>query len=290
MADTAFKHVAIIGVGLLGGSLGLALRRRGMAGRIVGVARRLATRDIAVKRGCVDHATDDLAEACDGADLVVIATPVMTGLMLLEPVAQCSGAAWVTDVGSTKASTVAAAEALEALAPRFVGAHPMAGSEATGPGAAEADLFEGKPVVLTPGPGAHADAVDRVEQLWAAVGMTVYRMDPHAHDRAVARVSHLPHLLSVLLMNHVGDDEPAMRIASTGLADTTRLAGGDVTMWADILIDNAAEAIDAIEEYRDDLTDLRDALMRADRAKIEAVLTTAQQRRLAWRGPGEADE
>jgi len=285
MPDSAFQHVAIVGVGLLGGSLGMAMRKRGLAKHIVGVARRESTRSTAVKRGCVDKATDDLRDACHGADLIVIATPVEAALALLPWVAELPGNALITDVGSTKASIVQAANDIEAIAPRFVGSHPMAGSDATGPSAAAADLFEHKPVVLTPGSHVADASVDAIDSLWRDVGMRVVRMSPVQHDQAAARISHLPHALSVLLMNHVGDDEAAMSIASTGLADITRLAGGDVTMWADILLDNSSAVIQSVEEFRDDLEDFCDALVKSDREKIEAVLMMAQKRRQAWRGP-----
>jgi prephenate dehydrogenase len=246
------------------------------------VARKAATRQAAVAHGCVDRATDDLAEACDGADLIVLATPVGAVPGLLGQIAAVPGAALVTDVGSTKQSIAEAADALDGLCTRFVGAHPMAGSESTGPGAARVDLYEHRPVIITPGRNSGTDAIETIQRLWQGLGSRVVRMTPEQHDRTVARISHLPHALAVVLMNLVGDDEQAMSVASTGLADMTRLAGGDTAMWADIFLDNATAVLKCLEEYRDDLSDLCDALVGADRDRIEAVLMTGKRRREAW--------
>lgn len=282
MSEQVYKHVAIIGVGLLGGSLGMALKKRSIASRIVGVARREQTRQVAVERGCVDDATADIVAACTDADLIVICTPVGTVPDILDTIAAINDRALVTDVGSTKASIVTEADGLNALAARFVGSHPMAGSEEVGPQAASEELYEGRPVIVTPGKRSADHAVAQIESLWRSLGMVVHRMEPELHDRIVARISHMPHALSVLLMNAVGDDGQALKVASTGLADTTRLAGGDVAMWTDIFMDNAPAIIECLEEYRDDLTDLCEAMIHADREQIEAVLLTAQRRRQAW--------
>ena len=282
MSARVYNKVAIVGVGLLGGSLGMALKKRGLAAHIAGVARKQQTLDVALDRGCIDTGTSNAAVACQDADLIVICTPVGTVPDLLATIATVNDTAVVTDVGSTKATIVAEADGLNALAPRFVGSHPMAGSQEVGPQAARNDLYDGRPVIITPGTRSDAVSIEQVESLWRDLGMVVHRMNPSVHDRVVARISHLPHALSVLLMNHVGDDEQALGVASTGLADTTRLAGGDVAMWTDIFMDNSAAIINCMEEYRDDLDDLCAALIHADREQIEAVLLTAQQRRKAW--------
>lgn len=282
MLDAAFSQITIVGTGLLGGSLGLALRRGGYGGRIVGVGRRAVTLDKAIAHGCIDAGTTDLAEACDGAAIVVLAVPVGTSLDLLRQMATLElGRTIITDVGSTKASVVAEAERLLPAPGRFVGSHPMAGSEQSGPDAARADLYDHRPCIITPTDATNADALATIDQLWQALGMRVTRMDPTRHDQVVALISHLPHAVSVLLMN-LAEQSDGLGVASTGLADMTRLAGGDVQMWADIFSDNAPAVLDAMEQWRPLFDGFAEMLRRGDRDELAAMLEQTRQMRNRW--------
>ncbi len=280
MLDPGIQHITIIGPGLLGCSLGMALRARGYTGGLVGVARRQATVDAAIARGGIDAGTDDLAQACSHADLIVLATPVATVLRQIDQLAGLAPAdAIVTDVGSTKRSIVLRATA---KLPRFVGSHPMAGGELTGPDAARADLFQDRPCVVTPVEDTDARASQLVQDLWSGLGMRVHIMDPARHDRAVAVISHWPHLVSVMLM-HAADAHGALDIASSGLADMTRLAAGDVTMWADILLDNAPAVLEAIDDWKQTSEVVADVLRAGDRPGLENLLGEARDVRMQWR-------
>ncbi len=278
----ASESITIIGVGLLGGSLGLALRAAGFTGKLVGVGRRQESLDEALRFRCIDEATCDLAEGVSRADMVVLATPVGAYKRLCRTIAPAlPDGAVVTDVGSTKKQVVAVAETV--LGPeRFVGSHPMAGMENKGVAFARADLFEGARCILTPTDATPAGLADRIETLWQTVGMKTLRMTPDAHDRAVARVSHLPQILASLLMGLPADSDLA--VAASGFRDCTRLAGGDPEMWRDILLTNPepiAETIDAMKAELDKLA----ALMAAgDASGLESLFTAARDRRRATIG------
>jgi len=277
-----FKTITIVGPGLLGGSLGLGLKLRGYEGRIIGVARQTTTLETAKARGCIDEAADDLRAAVADAQLIVLATPVRSACRLLESMAGSVGKrAVITDVGSTKQSIVATANRVLDDAGRFVGSHPMAGAETSGPGAARADLYIGKPVIITPTDATHPPALRAVESLWRTLGMSVHRMTPSQHDRAVAAISHLPHALSALLMRFA-TASGALGVASTGLADMTRLAGGDVEMWADIFSDNRQATLDALDHFQDEVAAFRAMLADGDREQMADWLTAARNERGKW--------
>lgn len=285
MFDQSTQRICIVGTGLLGASLGLALRQAGFEGRIVGVARRAETREQAVDIGAVDAATDDAAAAVSDADLVVLATPVGTVIRLLSELAdRFKPTAVITDVGSTKKTTVDAAEAL-ANPGRFIGAHPMAGSEHSGPGAAKADLYHGKPLILTPTDRTDSDALAVVEQMWRALGMRVLTMGPAEHDAAVARISHLPHVVSSMLMR-IATDSGGLEAASTGLKSMTRLASGDTHMWADILQDNAEAVLAALDDWKAECERLRQMIETNDRDRIVMWLDEASRMRREWLNGG----
>jgi prephenate dehydrogenase len=256
-----------------------------MMQRIVGVARSAETRATALERGCVTEATDDLSNACDGADLVVLAVPVATALKLMPRVAEAVGPdAIITDVGSTKASIVSAA-AMHLNHPRqFVGSHPMAGGEQTGPAAADPDLFVDRPAIVTPVGATEANAVATVEQLWRALGSRLHRLPPDVHDRMVGRISHLPHLLACVLME-LAERDGALSVASTGLCDVSRPASGDPRMWADIFTDNRQALLDLIEEAIDRLQQWRVTVDTSDDAgeAVRQRLAVAKQIRDDWR-------
>ncbi len=285
MRPGAIQHVTIVGAGLLGGSIGLALKRRLPRVRVAGVGRRSASLRRALKVGAIDTAHLDAAQAASQSDLVILCTPVgaFEGyLRAIRPVLKPG--AWVTDVGSTKAEVVRAARRV--LGPRgpFIGSHPMAGSERKGPAYARADLFEGATCVLTPTAATPPGLAERAEALWRMLGMKVLRMTPAAHDRAVAAVSHLPHVVSALLMLLPRDGELA--VAASGLRDMTRLAGGDPEMWRDILLTNRAEALRAMQALGRSLRAVERAVRAGDARAIERFLHKAKTRRDETFGAG----
>ncbi len=272
-----FNSVAIVGVGLLGGSIGMALRAIGWEGRRIGVGRRPEALAEATEYGAIDEAIADPAEAARQADLIILATPVRAFEPLLKQMAPVlKDGAIITDVGSTKAHVVTQAELLVGPG-RFVGSHPMAGTEQKGVAYARADLFAGARCILTPTARSEPLVVDAVEAFWAELGMRVIQMAPDAHDEAVARVSHLPQILSSLLMELPGDDDLA--VAASGFRDCTRLAGGDPEMWRDILLTNAGPIIAAIESMKLSLKGLMELVEAGDGEGIEALLASARDRR-----------
>ncbi len=238
----------------------------------------LASRQ-ATDRGIVDRVAT-LADAVSGADVIVLAVPIGA----LETVAREAAplvkgsAAVVTDVGSVKAPVVAR---LEPLFERFVGGHPMAGSERSGVTAASSALFDGAQCVLTPTPRTDSSALDLVERLWVGLGATVVRLDPGVHDDLVAAVSHLPHLVAASLVNTaVGvRDGRAVAVAAGGFRDTTRIAGGSPELWRDICLMNRGPVLKMLADYTHEVERLRDLIARGDGQGLLDALTQAQQAR-----------
>ncbi len=238
-----FERVAVIGVGLIGGSFALALKHAKACGHVAGCGRSAENLRLAQERGIVDSVAQDPAAAARGADLILLATPVAQFEKIFSAIAPALGKeAVVTDGGSTKRDVVAAArKSLGAKLAQFVPAHPVAGAEKSGAGAASAELFRGKRVVLTPLAENPAAAVDRVEQAWAACGARISRMDPEEHDAVLAAVSHLPHLLAYALVHEVAGRENSAQLfsfAAGGFRDFTRIASSHPEMWRDICLAN----------------------------------------------------
>lgn len=252
------KTVAVIGMGLMGGSLGLALRRRGLA-RVRGYARRAETRQAALAMGAVDSVYETAAAAVQGAGIVVMCTPVLSIPALVnECLPALESGAVVTDVGSTKAElTHRLAPILAGGRVQFVGSHPMTGSEKTGIEVARADLYEGAVTVVTAS-GADGIGVDRVAAMWRDVGSRVMRLDPGEHDALVARTSHLPHLVASLLVTATagGNRENFLALCGPGYRDTTRIAAGSPEMWHDIVKSNRAEILLALRGFQGELAGL----------------------------------
>lgn len=281
----AFSRAAIIGVGLIGGSLGMAVRTRRLAREVVGVARVPETLGMARARGAIDLGTTDPVEGVEDADLVVLATPPE----LVVPMAQqvipyLRAGAIVTDVASVKGEIVRGIEA--ALDPgggiAFVGGHPMAGNEGRGVSAASPNLFEGAVYILTRTARTDGEAAERLVALARAVGARPMVMDPDAHDRAVARVSHLPYLLAAALMGAAAEETAA---AGPSFLGATRVAGSPVPMWAQICRLNRQEIVDALRAFRGKLDRLETAL--ADGSDLDALLEDARQARLKMTPRGE---
>ncbi|MHC4982819.1 MAG: prephenate dehydrogenase [Planctomycetota bacterium] len=272
------KHVTIIGVGLLGGSAALAIRAHDPAVTIAGVGRRHSSIKEALRLGIVDTAHLDATEVVKATDLVILATPVGAfekHLRAIGPVLRRG--AVVTDVGSTKGRVVRMAERVLGKGGPFVGSHPMAGSEKKGVGFARGDLFMGATCIVTPTSHTPKRVTRRVEKLWQSLGMRTVRMNPTAHDKAMAQVSHLPHMLASLLM--MLPAKSGLEVSATGFRDATRVAGGDPEMWRDILITNKRAILSAIEEFDEHLCHLRDLLETGDAPGIEKFLAAAKKRR-----------
>ncbi|NLF32523.1 MAG: prephenate dehydrogenase, partial [Planctomycetes bacterium] len=246
--------------------------------RVVGIGHRRASLDEALEIGAIDAASLDPAEGVVGAALVVLCTPVGLFADLLRRIApHLAEGAIVTDVGSTKAAVVRDAERILRKQRNFLGSHPIAGSEQRGVGFARADLFEGKTCILTPTARTRPDARQRVRRFWQDVGMRTVELSPAAHDRALARVSHLPHALAALLVNVPRGDE--LDLAGTGFIDTTRIAGGDPIMWRDICLDNRARLREAVDAMGRELAAFRRLLEAADGPGLERLFAKSQKRR-----------
>jgi prephenate dehydrogenase len=238
------ETLAIYGVGLLGGSIGLAAKARGIARRVIGIGRSPERLAEAVKRGTIDEATTRLEGGCADADWIVLASSVSHIIELLPRVAAaCKPTAVVTDVGSTKATIVQQAErAFPSGGPFFVGSHPMAGSERSGVAYASADLFENACCIVTSTSATSEEAARRVEQFWRAMGGRVVRLDPARHDRLVSVVSHLPHMAAVgvlLAAAQLHEDADILAtLLGNGFRDSTRVAAGPPEIWRDICLEN----------------------------------------------------
>jgi prephenate dehydrogenase len=279
------QRLAIVGLGLLGGSVAKAARARGLAAEIIGVGRDVGRLDAARRDGSVDRVTADLAAGARDADVVLLAAPVLAILTLLETVARVVGPETiVTDVGSTKAEIVATAARLGRERPlRFVGSHPMAGSEQSGYAHARVDLFQGATVIVTPTETTEPVAVKTVAALWEGVGAgRVVTLDPEAHDRAVAAISHLPHLAAFALVDAVERFEPgAFAVAARGFRDTTRIAAADPTMWEEIFLANRDALAAGLEAYRASLDALARLIAAGDGEGLRAAIRRIKARREA---------
>ncbi len=254
------RQLAIVGVGLLGGSVAKAARQGGLARRILGIGRIAERMQPALDDGTLDLAVTDLDAGVREADFVLLATPVLAIEGLLERVWRAAPAgALVTDVGSTKRNIVRAAERLAATRPLgFVGSHPLAGSEKSGYHVARADLFRGATVVVTPTEATELAALKRTTEFWEALGARVSSLDPETHDRTVAAISHLPHLVACALVDGaVRAEASALELAARGFRDTTRIAAGDPDMWTEIFLANRDALSATVESFREALDDLQ---------------------------------
>jgi prephenate dehydrogenase len=277
------KCLSILGVGLLGGSMGLAVKADGSAGKVVGYGHRASTLEEALRLGAIDRAEARPADAVRGADLVVLCTPVGLFESLLTEIAQTlQPGAIVTDVGSTKRSVVALAERILPRGVHFVGSHPMAGSEKRGVQHASADLFHGAVCITTPTSKTDPSAVEQIEAFWRRLGMTTTRLSPDEHDRLLADMSHLPHALAAALVTM--QEEASLPLAGKGFRDATRIAAGDGGLWRDILLDNRDNLRASAERLRQQLQELLDRLDACDADGVKAWLDAAAARRQGMRG------
>ncbi len=279
--------LTLIGVGLIGGSFALGLRAAGAVRQVVGfdsVADALA---LAQELGVIDAPATDPETAVADADLVLIAIPVGQMRAVLQRILPVlPPAALITDAGSTKQDVVrVASEVCGAALNRFVPGHPIAGSERSGPGAARADLFHDRRVVLTPLNETDADAIRRVAAAWQACGASVQRMNAATHDRIFAAVSHLPHLLSFALVEELAtrnDAEEFFRYAAGGFRDFTRIAGSSPEMWRDVSLANRDALLSELETYQTQLAELHRLVENRDAGGLEAMFARARAARAAW--------
>lgn len=282
-----FERVAVIGVGLIGGSFALALKSKGACGSVVGVGRDAHNLRVALERGIVDAVEEDASVAVRGADLVLVATPVAQFPSVFARIAPgLSPSAIVMDAGSTKQDVVAAARS--AFGDRialFVPAHPIAGGEHSGAAAARADLFAGKRVVLAPLPENATASVDAVQAAWETCGARTFRMTAAGHDTVFAAVSHLPHLLAFALVGEIAERSNGAELfgyAGGGFRDFTRIASSHPEMWRDICVANREALVAELDRYIARLTSLRAPLAAGDGAALEKVFQEARDARNRW--------
>jgi prephenate dehydrogenase len=270
--------VAIVGVGLIGGSIGIALRERKLAGRVIGIGRRQESLRAARRVGAVDHTTVDIEKGVAEADLVVVCTPVgRVAEDVRKAAAFCHEGILITDVGSTKQSIVADLDQGLPRGCRFLGSHPLAGSEKAGPAFARADLFEGRIAIITPTKNTRAEDFDFLEDFWQALGSVVVQLPPGEHDQALALTSHLPHLVASALISSM--PEKYFRLAGPGMNDTTRVASGDAELWAQIFSLNRDNVLNALEQFSVNLSALRSAVRDGNYDEIVRLLTLAKKNR-----------
>jgi len=276
--------VTIIGVGLIGGSIGLALRARGLADRIVGVGRNPEGLEQARRSGAIDVGTTDLAAGVAGAEVAVVCTPVtrIAGDAIAAAAAGPAGLL-VTDAGSTKRGIVEAVEADPRGRAAFVGAHPIAGSERKGVAHAQAGLFEGRACVLTPTARTAPERLRRARAFWAGLGCRISELGPARHDEALAFTSHLPHAVAAALAAAVPAD--LLPLAAGAYRDGTRVAGSDADLWTGIFLGNRLPLIEALGEFQQQISQFKAALLGADADAIRSWWTAARDRRARFDDP-----
>ncbi len=280
---TPFRRVAVIGLGLIGGSLALAMRRHGLADRLVGADHNPDHVAQALARGLVDEGGTDAGAAVTGADLIVLSTPVGTLANLATAIApHCAPGAIVIDVGSVKALVVREVGPRLPAHVHLVPAHPIAGTEHSGPNAGFAELFEGRWCILTPTPETDGAAVARIEALWQRVGSMVEIMDASHHDRVLAITSHLPHLIAYSIVDTaVGLEESTrsevIKFSASGFRDFTRIAASDPIMWRDIFLNNREAVLEILQRFTEDLTALQRAIRRGEGDKLQDVFTRTRR-------------
>ena len=280
-------RITIWGVGLIGGSLGLALKKNGFQGQRVGLGRNIGRLEKALQSDAVDVVTTEMAEGLRGSDLVVLCTPVELVPVLVQHIIEVVGSQQsmvLTDVGSTKSVLVQTVEAQlrehGSNTISFVGGHPMAGSHETGVGAARATLFENATCLVTPIESTDSDSLQQVRSLWEFVGAVPHLLSPEIHDLLIGAASHLPHLIASLLTNTVANVETehhkALDFTATGFRDSTRIAAGSPDLWTGIFSQNRDVLLSLIDDIVDNLSEFKTLLQTDNRVEIERVLLEAQ--------------
>jgi cyclohexadieny/prephenate dehydrogenase len=285
MTAPVFERVALIGLGLIGSSLSHAMRRAGLARRIVGHARTGQTRETALRLGLVEAACETAAEAAEGADLVVLCAPIGAYAALAQEIGPVLRAnAILTDVGSVKGAVVRDVGPHVPHGVHFIPGHPIAGTEHSGPEAGFAELFDGRWCVLTPPPGADRTAVDRLAAFWDACGSHVEIMDADHHDLVLAITSHVPHLIAYNIVNtarhleRVTDTE-VIKFSAGGFRDFTRIAASDPVMWRDVFLNNKEAVLEMLGRFSEDLTALQRAIRYGEADTLHRLFTEARATR-----------
>ncbi|TAK99558.1 MAG: prephenate/arogenate dehydrogenase family protein [Rhodospirillaceae bacterium] len=274
-----FNRVAFIGIGHIGASMALAMRRAGLVGSIIACARKPKTRKTALKLKIVDEVTADYGTAVKGADLVVIATPIGTNGAIAKAIApHLKSGAIVTDVGSVKQAVIAAVAPHIPKGVDFVPGHPLAGTEHSGPEAGFAELFQGRWVLLTPLPRYSAKAVKKIAEMWRLMGAKVDTMQAAHHDKVLAITSHLPHLIAYTAVGTATDlasdlRQEVIEFSASGFRDFTRVAASDPVMWRDIFLNNREAVLEILQRFNEDLTALQRAIRKGDGQTLEDLFT-----------------
>lgn len=273
-----FRRVAIVGVGFMGASLGLAIKKKGLAQTVIGIGRKETSLREATDLGAIDEATLDLKKGILGADLIILATPVSSIIDIIDILGkEHKRGCIVTDLGSTKATIVEHADKALHHSVLFVGSHPLVGSEKKGPTYANGQLYEGVNCVMTPTDKTNRLAKDKIKQFWSMLGCTVKVMSPQEHDDALAFVSHLPHLMAFALMKSIPDN--ALEFSAGGLKDTTRIAASDPLVWRDIALSNHKPILKALDEAVKNLSAIRKSIVVKDREGLAETFKQAKVKR-----------
>jgi prephenate dehydrogenase len=269
-----FNKVAIVGTGLIGGSIALAIKKKGLSNEVVGVSRHKKNLLLAKRRGAIDRGSQALAIIKD-ADLLILATPVDTIIDLAPRIAKLVGKdCIVTDVGSTKEEIV---PILGKAFSNYVGSHPLAGSEKRGIANAHAGIFKGSLCILTPTKDTPQRALGRIKILWRKLGARAVLLTPETHDRVLSFVSHLPHSVAFSLMNSIPSGY--LKFAAAGLKDTTRIAASDSALWVDILLSNRKNILKSMELFQGSLSKIKSAIKKRDKRQLALILKKAQVKR-----------
>ena len=282
-----FNQLGVIGCGLMGGSFALALKRAGLVKRVVGYSKSPSTTEKAKKLGVIDTIAESALLAVSGSDIVLLAVPVSATEATFKAIRHLvEPGMLLMDVGSTKRDVVdAARRVLKERVISFVPAHPIAGKEAAGVGHADATLYNGRQVILTPIAQTPLELVQKATDVWSAIGSQVLRMTPENHDAAFAAVSHLPHLLAFAYFSSVAG-QPAgkdfLSLAGPGFRDFTRIAAGDPTVWRDILMSNREELLKQSQRFRHSLDAMEHVLLSANGEALEDLIRTTSEARSAW--------
>jgi prephenate dehydrogenase len=270
----AFNKVAIVGIGLIGGSMALAIKKKRLAHQVIGISRHKKTLLLAKKSGAIDQGSQNL-DIIKDADLVILATPVSTILNQASLISKIiKPDCIVSDVGSTKQEIVSK---LEKLFPNYIGSHPLAGSEKRGIINAHPDMFKGSFCILTPTRNTKNKAKDKIKRLWSELGTKVIFLSPAIHDKTLSFVSHLPHILAFSLIKSIPKEY--LRFSSTSLKDTTRIASSDTSLWLDIFLSNQKNTLKAIELLQGNLSKIKSAIQRKNRKLLNKILKEAKAKR-----------
>ncbi|WP_423599610.1 prephenate dehydrogenase [Roseateles sp. MS654] len=282
-----YNQLGVIGCGLMGGSFALAMKKAGLVRRVVGYSKSPSTTDTARRMGVIDIAAESALLAVSGSDIVLVAVPVAATESTLKAIRHLVRSdVLLMDVGSTKSDVVdAARRALGKQLPSFVPAHPIAGKESAGVLHADAALYQGRQVILTPLEQTKPEMVQKATDVWSALGCQVLKMAPHHHDEAFAAVSHLPHLLAYAYFSAVAK-QPSGRdflsLAGPGFRDFTRIAASDPAVWRDVLIANRQDLLAQSQRFREVLDQMEQAIRNADASALEAMIRQASEGRAQW--------